>query len=230
MLNLAKQHLDLGIFTNRLEEQLAFWQGTAGLPFDELLPVGGGVRQHRHSLNGSVFKLNHVRSDLPAVPSWTGYRRLLIARPGLAARRDLVDPDGNLVSLVPQGFARIEGIAVELAVRDEAAFHDFYSRVLQLPAAGPDAYRSGDSLVWFSQSPHAGEAGPMQDRGFRYLTVQVWDVEAEHAAILSRGGREGRPPVTLGNTARISFVRDPDGNWIEVSQRASLTGPLPPTD
>jgi hypothetical protein len=30
----------------------------------------------------------------------------------------------------------------------------------------------------------------------------------------------------LGSTARISFVRDPDGNWIEISQRASLTGTL----
>jgi lactoylglutathione lyase len=33
-------------------------------------------------------------------------------------------------------------------------------------------------------------------------------------------------PVTLGTTARISFIRDPDGNWIELSQRASLTGSL----
>jgi lactoylglutathione lyase len=44
---------------------------------------------------------------------------------------------------------------------------------------------------------------------------------------VARGGTEGRPPLTLGATARISFVRDPDGNWIEISQRASLTGPLP---
>jgi lactoylglutathione lyase len=33
-------------------------------------------------------------------------------------------------------------------------------------------------------------------------------------------------PITLGETARISFIRDPDGNWIELSQRASLVGPL----
>jgi lactoylglutathione lyase len=31
----------------------------------------------------------------------------------------------------------------------------------------------------------------------------------------------------LGETARISFILDPDGNWIEISQRASLTGALP---
>lgn len=40
------------------------------------------------------------------------------------------------------------------------------------------------------------------------------------------GGDEGRPPATLGKVARISFVKDPDGNWIEISQRASLTGDL----
>jgi hypothetical protein len=40
---------------------------------------------------------------------------------------------------------------------------------------------------------------------------------------------EARAPVTLGSTARISMVRDPDGNWIELSQRASLTGSLEPS-
>ena len=67
----------------------------------------------------------------------------------------------------------------------------------------------------------------MTAQGFRYITIQVRDVDAEHTRIIARGGAEGRPPMTLGTTARISFVRDPDGNWIEVSQRASLTGPLP---
>jgi lactoylglutathione lyase len=47
--------------------------------------------------------------------------------------------------------------------------------------------------------------------------------------VLAHGGREARAPVTLGSTARISMVRDPDGNWIELSQRASLTGSLEPS-
>ena len=34
-------------------------------------------------------------------------------------------------------------------------------------------------------------------------------------------------PVRLGDVAAISFVRDPDGVWLEISQRASLTGDLP---
>ena len=60
-----------------------------------------------------------------------------------------------------------------------------------------------------------------------YLTVQVRDVRAAYAHLVATGWTEGRAPVRLGDTAFISFVRDPGGSWIEVSQRASLTGPLP---
>jgi lactoylglutathione lyase len=38
---------------------------------------------------------------------------------------------------------------------------------------------------------------------------------------------EGTAPMRLGKVARISMIRDPDGNFIEISQRASLTGPIP---
>ena len=40
------------------------------------------------------------------------------------------------------------------------------------------------------------------------------------------GGREGMAPVRLGDVAYISFVCDTDGNWIEISQRKSITGSL----
>jgi hypothetical protein len=69
--------------------------------------------------------------------------------------------------------------------------------------------------------------GRIRSRGFRYLTVQVWDVRAEHTNLLQLGWREWVAPVKLGETAYISFVVDPDGSPIEISQRASLTGPLP---
>jgi lactoylglutathione lyase len=124
-------------------------------------------------MNGSVFKLNHSRAPLGA-PSPCGYRRLSIAREGLDASVELVDPDGNRVRLVPPGSEGVVGIEIELGVREEAAF------------------------------------------------------DATHAEILAAGGEEAHPPRTLGETARIAFVRDPDGNWIELSQRASLTGSLEP--
>lgn len=225
-MDLAKQRLDVGLYTNRAEEMLEFWRDTVGLPFEEMLPLGGGVRQYRHAMNGSVMKINCARDPLPdATPS--GYRELLIARESTRATKQLTDPDGNSVTLVPQGHDGIAGIMVHLAVSDAAAHGRFYGDALEWDPCGDHTYRCGDSLVRFGESPDAAPVGPMQAPGFRYLTVQVRDVDAEHAGIIARGGREGRAPLTLGTTARISFVRDPDGNWIEISQRASLTGPLP---
>ncbi|HEY8172731.1 MAG TPA: VOC family protein, partial [Dehalococcoidia bacterium] len=87
-MELAKPRIDVGLFTNDAERLLAFWQTEAGLPFEELLPIGGGVHQHRHAMNGSVFKLNAVREPMEAVPP-CGYRELLIAREGLPAPRSL---------------------------------------------------------------------------------------------------------------------------------------------
>jgi hypothetical protein len=52
----------------------------------------------------------------------------------------------------------------------------------------------------------------------------VWDCLHEYAGILERGGASGGTPRVLGDTVRYAFVCDPDGNHIEISQRASLTG------
>jgi lactoylglutathione lyase len=226
-MKLAKQHLDVGLFTNREEEMLAFWQQRVGLKFEETLPLGGGVRQHRHAMNGSVLKLNAARDPLNDAPP-SGYRELVIAREGRAEPEMLVDPDGNRIVLVPPGKRGVTGIGVTIAVRDAAAFDRFFGDVLQFEPVGPHSYRCGDSLITFEKDPSAIRTEPLRAPGFRYLTVQVWDVDAEHAGIVQRGSAdaEGRPPVTLGTTARVSFVRDPDGNWIEVSQRASLTAAI----
>lgn len=211
--------------TNALEPMLTFWQQSVGLPFEEVLPLGRGRRQHRHAMNGSVLKLNHWRDPLPKVPP-SGYRELWIAGDGFDGRRELHDPDGNRVVLMARGADGVDGIRVGVGVRDEEAFHHFYRDVLQLEPAGPKAYRCGDSVLSFEFDPSAQPDAAMDGVGFRYITIQVWDVDAEHHGILARGGREGLAPITLGAVARISFVRDPDGNWIEISQRASLTGDL----
>jgi catechol 2,3-dioxygenase-like lactoylglutathione lyase family enzyme len=226
-MNLAKRHIDVGIITDRLEPMLAFWQQEVGLPFENLLPIGQGLHQHRHGMNGSVFKLNHSRDPLEEAPI-AGYRELRIARAGLTERRALVDPDGNRVVLVPPGEQGVEGIGLHLHVRDEAVFHDFYGRVLGLEQVATAGYRCGDSILSFERDATVTADPRFTARGYRYFTIQIRDVDAEHRAVLERGGRAGRPPVTLGTLARVSFVRDPDGNWIELSQRASLTGPLPP--
>ncbi|HWJ40246.1 MAG TPA: hypothetical protein VNT29_03910, partial [Candidatus Limnocylindrales bacterium] len=64
-MDLAKRFVDVGIFTNRLDEMRAFYGERIRLPYEELLPVGGGVRQYRYGLLGSVLKINHSRDLLP---------------------------------------------------------------------------------------------------------------------------------------------------------------------
>ncbi len=225
-MRLAKPCIDVGILTNRGEEQLAFWQREVGLPFEERLPVRRGFAQMRHGMNGSVFKLNVVKEPVPDNPR-AGYRELWIAREGVAAPRALEDSDGNRVVLVPPGHQGITGIGVVLTVRDAAAHRRFYTHTLGLAETAPGAFCCGTSLFFVREDASARGDASRDGLGYRYTTIQVWDCNAEHAGVLARGGAEGAPAITLGETARFSFVRDPDGNWIEISQRASLTGPLP---
>lgn len=224
-MQLAKPRFDIGLSTNAIEPMLAFWQGQVGVPFDHLLPIRRGQDQHRHDLLGSVLKINHHEAALPANPP-SGYRELLIAREGLSAARALADPEGNRVSLVPPGADGVTQIGVRLAVRDLAAHRRFYAEGLGLPEERPGAFRAGESLILLEEAPDAPADAQMAGPGWRYITLQVFKVDEEHAGVLARGGREALAPITLGTTARISMVRDPDGNWIELSQRASIVGSL----
>lgn len=227
-MQLAKPRIDLGLFTNQLEEMLTFWQAEIGLPFDHMLPLGGGKRQHRHDLLGSVLKINHKREPLTHA-STSGYRELLIARDGLDQARALADPDGNRVTLVPRGSFGIERIGIRLGVSDLDSHRHFYGKVLGLPnGPAPDSFLCGDSLLLLEHDATAAIDADYEAPGYRYITIQVFKTDQAHQTVLARGGREGQAPVTLGQTARISFIRDPDGNWIELSQRASLTGSLEP--
>jgi lactoylglutathione lyase len=224
-MDIVKPHIDVALFTNQKESMLRFWQDEAGLVFEELLPTGGGNHQHRHGVNGSVFKLNHLRAALPdAAPS--GYRSFVIARTGVEAALALRDPDGNLVEIVPRRGDGVVGVAMRVAVRDVAAQDRFYAEVLGLPQRAEGVYGCGDSLLFVEEDADAARDPQITAPGYRYLTIQVRDCEAEHRGILERGGREGAPPRRLGEVAIFSMVRDPGGNWIEISQRASLTGPL----
>jgi predicted enzyme related to lactoylglutathione lyase len=227
-MHLAKSRIDIGLATNNLQPMLRFWQDEVGVPFDHLLKIRPGMQQHRHDLMGSVLKINHRADPLPATPP-SGYLELLIAREGLAQARSLVDPDGNRVSLVPMGERGVGQIGVRLAVRDLEAQRRFYAEALGLEAAPCEmgaAFHAGESLIMVEQADDAPAEAPFDGPGWRYLTFQVFKTDAEHAHILAHGGREATAPVTLGTTARISMVKDPAGNWIEISQRASITGSL----
>ena len=225
-MHLAKQHLDVGLFTNNIEAMLDFWRNAVGLPFEEALPTGGGNMQHRHALQGGILKINHVRQPLEPA-SRSGYRRLVITSALEIAPRALADPDGNDVLLVPPGHTPTGGPTIELAVSSLAAAMRYYVDILGWTADAPGTVICGETMLQLREDPSQTEAGPMRAAGYRYLTVQVWDADREYASIVEKGGIGATPPRTMGEVARFGFVRDPDGNWLEISQRASLTGPLP---
>ena len=49
-MDLAKDCLDVGLYTDRYDELHAFYCGELGLPYEELLKAGRGVHQHRVGL------------------------------------------------------------------------------------------------------------------------------------------------------------------------------------
>lgn len=223
-MKLSKPALDVGFYTNQLDSQLSFWQ-LLDVPFVEMLPVGNGVRQHRHAVGHSVVKVNHARTALPAaVPS--GLRSLALWLPSTSMRNvgDHRDPDGNtvLINATDSG-ARL---SLNLVVSNLAMHQQFYGGVLGLPASQDGVgYMVGESQICLAEGETFDDP-PQKALGLRYMTFQVFDVRAEHEAVLAQGGAEGMAPVKLGEVAHISFIRDPDGNWIELSQRKSITGSL----
>jgi catechol 2,3-dioxygenase-like lactoylglutathione lyase family enzyme len=237
-MDLAKRFIDVGLFANRLDEMRAFYGERLGLKFEEMLPLGAGARQYRYGLLGSVLKINHSRAPVAAsLP--VGYRKIVIADPRTPMPIALVDPDSTPLELVPSGQRSITQIEIHLAVSDPDAFARFYGEALGGELLGEGRYRIGETIVSFAQDSSAIRAkrsapttaaealASMRAIGFRYITIQVRDCNAEHRRLLSLGVWEGSAPMTLDEVARISFIRDPDGNFIEISQRASLTGPLP---
>jgi catechol 2,3-dioxygenase-like lactoylglutathione lyase family enzyme len=227
-MQLAKNVIDVGLSTNDLEPMLRFWQQDVGLRFDHVLPVRRGQKQYRYDAQGSVIKLNHHAEPLPdAAPS--GYRELIIAKEGLQKPRRMIDSDGNRVQLVPPGYDGTTQIAVAMRVRSLSEHRRFYGDILGFPeqswSAGP-AFRLGESLVFLEEDRFATVDPIRQARGWRYITLQIADIDTVHDELLSKGVREGLAPITLGDVARISMILDPDGNWIELSRRASIVGSL----
>jgi len=225
-MELAKPHFDVGWFTDRKEESLAFWADEVGLAYEELLPTGGGNHQHRFAMNGAVLKMNLGREALPPLPD-AGFRELTIDRPGLLAPKDLSAPGGHPLRLAPQRVGGVPSVAMRIAVRDLDAARRFYGEGLGLPTEGGDVFRCGHARLCLEEDAEAAVDPPLRGPGYRYLTIQTTDCMAAHRAVLARGGQEGAAPRKMGEVAIFSMVRDPEGNWIELSQRASLTGTLP---
>ncbi|MEO5899931.1 MAG: VOC family protein [Ilumatobacteraceae bacterium] len=224
-MDLAKDCLDVALFTDRREVP-TFWRDEAGLVLDEILPVRRGHDQYRFDLNGSVLKVNVIERGLPGTGAST--ITAVVVADAERAGTTSTDPDGTSIRFVaPDGADGVGQIGIRYAVADLSLATEYYWSTLGWDPAGTAGARCGRTMLWFEERPDVVPTPALPVRGWGYITVQIRDCDAEHARVLARGGVDGAPPITLGEVARFAMVRDPDGNWLELSQRASLTGPLP---
>lgn len=222
----AKDRLDLGMMTDD-PAMIDFVADKIGLGAPELLRLSRTVTQHRFDLRGSVVKVNIV-PGLEATAR-SGFRELVVADDGVSEIHSSTGPDGVRISIVPTGWNGIEHMAVRLAVPNLAIAQRYFVDALGWDVDGA-VVRLGASAVLLEQSDDAPTAVPPSTRGWTYLTAQIRDCDAETAAAVAGGASVVRPPRTHGEVARFSMVADSWGNQIELSQRASLTGPLPAND
>jgi lactoylglutathione lyase len=211
----AKPAFDIGFATNDLEGFRLLWEQRAGLSYDHLAKLGGGFHQHRWRQGDSIVKVNHTLASLADAPAG-GYRAVTLKA---GEHADLTTPDGTPVHLRPDAPA---DLTLHVETADPEAFARFYGERLGLEADGEHVFRLGGSRLLATIGPAPARAG-WRDRGLRYMTVQIFDCDGLTAALERQGVEVGQPPQTVGQV-RYSFVRDPDGNWIELSERASLTG------
>jgi len=227
-MKLAKNHLDIGLFTNDIAAHKEFWGSTVGLRLDHELVLNDDWAQHRYDAHDSVIKINEYRKPLPnQAPS--GYTGLTIASDDNKSWLG-THPGGESVKIVPRGTDGIEGIAITVTTPNRERMMDFYLNAMEFEQADTHVAKCGDSLLFVEQGMGASKSDNFIDTNFRYLTVQVFDADQACNDIVKRGGTLGRAPVSFGDIARYGFVCDPDGNWIEMSARTSLTGISPSAD
>jgi lactoylglutathione lyase len=211
----AKPAFDVGFATNLLEAHEDFWGSKVGLGFDHMAKLGGGFRQHRWRQGDSIIKVNHTREPLADAPPG-GYRSL-----GLNAAKsiEVATPDGVPVHLRPDPSA---DLTLQAVTNDLDAFARFYGEALGLEPDGADGFLLGRSRI-VAEAGDPPRIEGWREKGLRYMTVQIFDCDQVTAALERAGVEIAMPPRTIGQV-RYSFARDPDGNWIELSERASLTG------
>lgn len=222
-MNLAKACLDVGMFTDDLDAQRAFWSKVVGLSAETMLKLGAGIHQHRFLIGKSVVKVNSSRQPISDASS--GIAGVSIRRAALVVPTVLVSPDKQQVALEPAVSGQEDGLIIRMNVSDVARHREFWSSVMQFPLID-DGCVCGSTSIELRPLPPTSRTQSWKARGWSYLTVQVRDCAAEHEAALRRGGIEGEPPRRIGDSVVISFIRDPDGNFIELSQKAELVGSL----
>ncbi len=114
------------------------------------------------------------------------------------------------------------------ALRDMFGLPDATIRwaIARTPAAP-----GGVELVEIGNAGGRALARNLQDSGANCLVVTVRDLDGTLARLRALGAPVvsiGSEPVTIGQGTRIVIVKDPDGNFVELSQPAELPDTAPP--
>ena len=222
-ISLAKPVIDIGYFTEDLATTLEFWRLEVGLDYEPPVKFNDGLTQYRHKLGDSVIKINTSKKLLKKNPGQ--YAKLLIARDGQMIPKTVFDPDGNEIMFVPPGYNSVTGVGVCIKTSRIELYQKFYQDALECRAISANTFRLGESVIFLQRDPDASKVGHWVDKGLRYFTIHVRQIDDTYAALMNAGVEQGEAPYSIEKIARISFIRDPDGRWIEVAQRASLAGP-----
>ncbi len=230
-MELEKNSLDFGMFTNNPDAMHQFYNGELGLKFEGTVAMGPKFKLSRYMLNGSVLKLWHAADSL-APRAGAGFKVLTIADAKTSAPRTVRDPDGNQLVFVPPGHNRVDQIEFQMGVSDLKRAERFYAEVMGAERIGDGRFRLGQTILTLSADPAAHQVktepitnpldavSAMAGLGIRYLTLQVRDCAAEYQSL---SGKEFNPGVAFtsgaGPLAGLFMIRDPDGNWMEVLQR-----------
>lgn len=219
---LSKPYMDVGLFTGQGAAMRRFYAETLGLPTIDDFEVEPGYRLHRYDAHGSALKINVLEE--PLARARTGLAGVVLPMPERSEPKELTDPDGLPVLLVPPGHLDVTqlGIVWRVAALDGA--ERFATDALGAERLGEGRYRVGETTLLFEADPALERAGPLEAIGFTYTTLHVKDVIGTHSHLVAAGCEEAIPPTPFGEVTTYSFVRDPFGNWIEVSQRADLAG------
>jgi catechol 2,3-dioxygenase-like lactoylglutathione lyase family enzyme len=137
---------------------------------------------------------------------------------------------------------------VSITTRDADRLADFYSTVFGYGQRGPPRTLSGERVwrgnglagidiysIWLSQPGAEGaflellqydrllnrQTPAVNEPGYGHIAFQVEDIDASYAAILECGGTALGEITDLGTAKapyRIVYMRDPDGNILEIEQ------------
>jgi catechol 2,3-dioxygenase-like lactoylglutathione lyase family enzyme len=224
---LARPGLDFGLATDHEAERRAFYEdlGLKHLMTDHLMP---GQDEVYYTLHGSWLKI--VTSDQPMKQGISGYSELLFVDPDAQFPRRLTDPDGIKVTVVPKGYRGIDEVGVVVRVHDRAAQVRMLIEGMHAePVDG--GFVVGNTVFFLEDIDAPLETTPMFSRGFTMVTLVLRNIAETHEALIKAGATNGLricdDPVEPGR-CRFSFVRDPNGNWIELVQFAELSSPLSP--